>query len=278
VPGLGRIYARAAASALPGRRHNARSTGPVALSRELTVAASPLAAYTRVCGFRLGSALPPTYPHVLAFPLQMTLMTEPSFPFPVPGMVHIRNVITQHRPLAWDQPLQVSASVGTVAPHPRGAQVDLVSEVRLDGEVVWESRSTYLARGATAPTAAAPDAPARDDSMPATVAATWRVSADTGRRYAKVSGDMNPIHLHPLTARLFGFPRTIAHGMWAKARVLAALEGRIPGAFTADVDFRKPVTIPGTVRFTARPAQDGWDVGLWSSSARPHLLGSVRAA
>ena len=50
----------------------------------------------------------------------------------------------------------------------------------------------------------------------------WRLPGDLGRRYAAVSGDRNPIHLYALTAKAFGFPRQIAHGMWSKARCLAA--------------------------------------------------------
>jgi hypothetical protein len=51
----------------------------------------------------------------------------------------------------------------------------------------------------------------------------WRLAGNLGRRYGAVSGDRNPIHLYPVTAKAFGFPTNIAHGMWTKARSLAAL-------------------------------------------------------
>ena len=60
----------------------------------------------------------------------------------------------------------------------------------------------------------------------------WRLPGDLGRRYAAVSGDRNPIHLYPLTAKALGFPRQIAHGMWSLARCVAALENRLPDAVT----------------------------------------------
>ena len=72
---------------------------------------------------------------------------------------------------------------------------------------------------------------------------------DLGRRYAAVSGDHNPIHLYPLTARALGFRRQIAHGMWTKARSIAAIENRLPDVVTVAVAFRKPVFLPGTVAF-----------------------------
>ena len=44
-----------------------------------------LAAYARVCHFRLGDTLPATYPHVLAFPLAMTLCRPRTSPSRPPG-------------------------------------------------------------------------------------------------------------------------------------------------------------------------------------------------
>ena len=55
--------------------------------------------------------------------------------------------------------------------------------------------------------------------------------------------------MHPLSAKLFGFPTAIAHGMWTKARCLAALGPRLDEKFTAEVAFRKPILLPATVKF-----------------------------
>jgi acyl dehydratase len=77
------------------------------------------------------------------------------------------------------------------------------------------------------------------------------LGGDLGRRYGSVSGDRNPIHMHALSARLFGFPQAIAHGMWTKARCLAALEARLPDAYTVDVSFRRPILLPSRVTFSA---------------------------
>ena len=100
-------------------------------------------------------------------------------------------------------------------------------------EPVWPGRSTYLRRGGG--TARSRRGPSDPPTGPASLV---RVPDDIGRRYAAVSGDRNPIHLHALAAKAFGFPSAIAHGMWLKARALAALEGRLPDAFTVDVAFK----------------------------------------
>jgi acyl dehydratase len=101
-----------------------------------------------------------------------------------------------------------------------------------------------------------------------------------GTDYAAVSGDHNPIHTSRLGARLFGgFPRPIAHGMWSKARCLAALEGRLPEAYTCAVSFRAPVPLPSTVAFSAAPTTgSGWAFALHSErSGRTRLTGEVTA-
>ena len=118
------------------------------------------------------------------------------------------------------------------------------------GERVWEGRSTYLRRGRSAADAqgAAPAGGAGAPDVPGgPPAGLLRVPEDLGRRYAAVSGDVNPIHLHALTARTMGFPRAIAHGMWTAARTLAALGPRADGPSSSSVWFRKPVLLPSTV-------------------------------
>jgi len=216
--------------------------------KDAAIDGEKLAAYNRVCGFALRDVLPASYPHVLAFPLQLSLMTDPSFPFPAIGLVHIYNRIVQHRPIRTTERLQISVSATPLEDHPRGKQFSLLSEARVGEEVVWEEISTNLKRGGGAESAVSPgsELPSAEE-LPAT--ATWNLPDDLGRRYGRVSGDLNPIHMHPLSARLFGFESAIAHGMWTKARCLAALEPRLPDAFTVEVVFKKPILLPGNVEF-----------------------------
>jgi acyl dehydratase len=260
-----RVYARIALAALrPGRR-------PAGLpDRELTrgvdVDREHLAAYDRVCGFRLRDELPATYPHVLAFPLVMDLMASGSFPFSPLGLVHVANRIEQLRPLHAGERLDLTVRFADLAPHPRGTQFAVVAEAAVAGEVAWRDRSTYLRREGGGGSGS------RGPGGPAAPTAVWAVPADTGRRYARVSGDANPIHLHPLAAKALGQPGAIAHGMWTKARCLAALEATLPEAFAVDVRFKAPLRLPGRVVFTARP--DGFAVHD-ARSGRPHLAGSL---
>ncbi|WP_416519012.1 MaoC family dehydratase [Streptomyces achromogenes] len=205
-----------------------------------------LAAYERVCGFPTGeSALPLTYPHVLGFPLAMRLMSGRDFPLPLLGLVHTSVEIERSAALPADDEYELSVWVEELAARPRGTEAVVATAVRSRGEVVWSSRSGYLARtgGGTERRGPAADG----ERLPAL--AEWRLGADVGRRYGAVSGDRNPIHLHPFTARLFGFPRPIAHGMWTLARCLAA--HGTPAAAVVRARFRAPVPLPGTVAYGA---------------------------
>jgi acyl dehydratase len=222
------------------------------LRRQFTAGTDPtrLAAYAKVCGFRFGDVVPPTWPHVLAFDAHMALMTDGRFPFQAIGLVHLANRIEQKRPVRAGEELSFTVTPTAIEPHAKGRTFALVTEAEVDGKVVWRETSTMLRRGGGGDGAKKPRRNQTDFEAVET-SVTWKLPGDLGRRYASVSGDSNPIHLHPLSAKAFGFPRAIAHGMWTKARALAALEGRLSDKFTVDVEFKKPILLPSTVAFGA---------------------------
>jgi acyl dehydratase len=245
---------------------------------DIAVDRDRLAAYDRVCGFSLGDTLPPTYPHMLAFPLHLALMTDGSFPFGAIGLVHIENSITARRPILADELLSIRVWATALEPHPRGRQFTIRTEVSVGDEVVWDEASTNLKRGGGSGAAERGERSSSGREELSTTA-TWRLPGDLGRRYGAVSGDLNPIHVHPLTARLFGFPTAIAHGMWTKARCLAALESQLLDAYTVEASFKRPILLPATVAFGETGSvtePGGLRFGVWDASkGTPHLQGHV---
>ena len=273
-PNLAALFAKAAVTswgrggALPDE-HLAR--------KAVTVDEAHFAEYARVCHLPLTDVLPATYPHMLTFPLQMALMSDRSFPLGLPGLVHARNRIDVLRAIRTHEPLDLEIWAENYAQHRSGAAVDLRATASVDGEEVWRSTSTYLARGAKAPDGA----PEADIEVSVGELergiATWRIAGDAGRRYGKVSGDVNPIHMSGLTAKAFGFKRAIAHGMWVKARVLGTLAGRLPDALTVDVAFRKPLLIPSTVTLATQQSDGGWDIAVRNAKGgTEHMVGTIR--
>jgi acyl dehydratase len=289
APSILPLYAKAALPLIPGasRLPFVPGGGKEIPEIELElpgVVADPdaVAAYARACGFALRDTLPPTYPHVLAFPLHMALLADGRFPFGAVGLVHVENRIEQHRPLGIGEELSLRARPTALVPHPNGRTFTIVTEARAGdgGELAWESVSTFLRRGkgeAKAKAKGGAEFPALDADAPAS--AEWKLGGDLGRRYAAVSGDRNPIHMHALTAKPLGFPSAIAHGMWTKARCLAALESRLPDAFAVEVRFRRPILLPARVEFASAEDADGaGGIGFAVRDARkatPHLDGRV---
>ncbi len=285
-PSLTALYPRAVGVPLlrkvPGLGSGGRGLPDTELEvRDVETDPEHLAAYNAVCGFARDDVLPPTYPHIVAFPLAVRIMAERAFPFPLLGLVHIGNEIVQHRPIGADEALRVSVRAQDLEPHDRGTQFAMAAEAHAGEELVWSSRSTYLHRhgkpadGGDAPgggkSSDAGGKAAREPAAPAR--AHWRVPGDIGRRYGAVSGDRNPIHLHGWSAKLFGMPRPITHGMWVKARCLAELGFTLPDAFSVEVRFKLPLFLPAQVAFGTR--EDGSFEVRDASSGKPHLTGAL---
>ena len=287
APGIPGLYARAALGAIPGLGKKGGDSLPAV---ELTLAGAELeaertAAYSRVCGFTQRNTVPGTFPHILAFPLQLKLMTAKDFPFPVLGLVHVANEIEVLGEMPVGASLDFRVHAEDLREHPRGRQLDMVAEAKLDGEVVWKGRSNYLKIERSANSAddteppgvaAGGGTPGRSSGGELAPAGEWSLPGDLGRRYGSVSGDRNPIHMSAITAKAFGFPTAIIHGMWTKARCLAAFEGELPEAYKVQVDFKAPLRIPGKATVKAARTDPARLFSVESPDGeRTHATGSI---
>ncbi|AZF40813.1 putative (3R)-hydroxyacyl-CoA dehydratase HtdX [Pseudomonas sp. R1-43-08] len=234
-----------------------------------------VAAYRKVCGFADSPMLPATYPHILAFGLQMQLLTDQAFPFPLLGLIHLSNRIRLHRPLGSVSELTVGVYTCNLKPHAKGATFDVVTVVEDALGLLWEAESTMLCRGVKLEGEAEERTLVIDAAL--TELTRWKAPADIGRRYARVSGDYNPIHLSAMTAKLFGFPQAIAHGLWNKARTLAAMGAQLPVAnVEIAVEFKKPVRLPSEVILMTSGAGSTGELVLNGAGDIQHLLGKWR--
>ncbi|MDM3884441.1 MaoC family dehydratase [Pseudomonas sp. BCRC 81390] len=231
-----------------------------------------LAAYRRLCHFADDGRLPATYPHVMAFTLQLQLMTGDDFPFPLLGLVHLHNRIEVLRPLGAVEALRFAVYTENLQPHAKGATFDLVSEAEDGIGLLWRENSRMLVRGLKLESEA--NQPVEDEPTALPEATRWYADSDIGRRYAKVCGDYNPIHLSAVSARLFGFPTAIAHGMWSKAMALAALGSHLPqSGYAFEVGFHKPVRLPSEVVLSASEAGAKGALRLDGQGGVLHMLG-----
>ena len=286
LPNASANYAKIIKSMLPvvGKKVSKSKPLPDATYsiNKLKLGRSHLQDYRRICGFADTGQVPPTYFAVLSQAVQMQMMVDEAFPFAMLGLVHIENSVTQYRRIADTETVAMSVSFANLRDHDKGKQFDFDTKVHdSDGELIWEGTSTYLSRQKTSSTKSKKDSPnaGKPTAEADDLDHIFAVPADIGRRYGKVSGDFNPIHIHPLTAKALGFPTAIAHGMWSKAKCLSLMD--LPEAYTASVSFKLPILLPAEVELIGDSHRAMLENGeatfnLYNAkNDKPHLAGEI---
>jgi acyl dehydratase len=252
--------------ALAARRPASLPPGATVPPIEVVIRAVPpdpdrLAALRGLCGLPDDDRMPPTWPHLLATRSHLAILADPAFPVRPLGLVHMAQRIEVLRPLPGSASLDLHCRVAGHRDVPAGQAFDLHTRADAGGEVVWRGVSTYLARRPRAGRSPGARAGSADHPAAGATSTDLAAAADTGRRYARLSGDWNPIHLWPATARLFGFERAIAHGMWTLASVLGAIDRAQPDsrahARTVEARFGRPVLLPAGLRLWCDNAPAG---------------------
>lgn len=277
-PSLGSQLLRAAVARKPSRAADVPRLE--VRVRDFPLDPRQLERYRAVCGFEDDGLLPLTFPQVLATPLHLALLNRPEFPYRLLGMIHVRNRIQQHRRLPPGIPLSLTCWVEGQREARLGREVDLHTRVEAEGATAWEAVTTMLRRlpgNDERPREDKPAEPSPDEApFLGSRPARWDVPADTGWRYARASGDYNPIHLTPLTARPFGFQRAIAHGMWTLGRCVAEMgEAAEVSALTLTTEFRRPLLLPAPVRFQTARHEGGVAFRVTSEEGKPYLTGRL---
>jgi acyl dehydratase len=272
-PSIGVAYLRALLDRRP--RRLPPGAGPFCIEAEVGAVlaeASNLAAYREVCELPDDDRLPLSFPHILAGGVHMGMLLHREFPVRMIGLIHLTHEIELFAPLPADARLALDCRLDSGRTKPRGDEFRLVTEALWNNALAWRETMYFVApalRPARRPPAETPKLPP--------LLGEWPVPADTGRRYARVSGDWNPIHLASLLARPFGFPAAIAHGMWTVARCLGWLtNGVVEAGARLEVRFLKPLLLPGHVRLHAEPPSAAGEQAFWlvsSDNATLHLKG-----
>ncbi len=240
-----------------------------------------LAAYSDVCGAATGGTLPIAYPHILAFPLHLAMLGAEAFPVKLFGLVHVQNRIAMRQPLSADEPAEIRAWIEGHRDTERGQEFDLHTEYVVAGEPLWDETCTFLSRrraagsGKTTTTRTlegAPDATAMKSS-------SFRAPSGLGRRYGFISGDVNPIHMSDLTAKAFGFPRAIAHGMWSLGRLVSDFEpAQFDGGCELSVNFKLPIFMPSWLMLQRWSIENGAGFALRDNQGeKPHVTGTLKS-
>ncbi len=268
---------RAAAGALPFIPRGDLAPNRTVTAERLAIDPANVAAYASVTGLRFGDTVPLTYPFALTFPSVMSLVSGFDFPFPAMGSVHVENQITQYKPIAVTDVVDVSVRAENLREHRKGMLIDLVTDVNVGNDTAWHQVTTFLHQQRTSLSDEPKPEPKKQPKLPPPNA-ILKITPSQIRHYAAVGGDHNPIHTSSIGAKLFGFPAAIAHGMFSAAAVLANIEGRLPGAVEYSVRFGKPVVLPARAGLYVDQTGGGWQLALRNlSKGYPHLTGTITA-
>lgn len=242
--------------------------------REVAIDPRHLAKYAKLCGSDVGAMLPIAYPHVLAMPLHLAMLGAEAFPVKLMGLVHLRNRIVMHQPVPASERGEIRAWIEGHRDGDRGQEFELYTQYLVGGAAIWEETCVFFARrrGARAAMSRGNDVPEGVQ----TSAITLQAPAGIGRRYGFVSGDVNPIHMSNLSAKAFGFPRAIAHGMWSLARIASEFgPALLEGGCDYTVNFRLPIFMPAELTLVRWEIGQGAGFVLRSADGKPHVAGTV---
>jgi acyl dehydratase len=226
-------------------------------------------AYARATGgdgvpafFDARPVTPPFYCATWETALALEMFAGLERPLPLGAIVHVSTEMVWARPLP-PEPVRCRVELDRVERTPRGLRLTVLSRNWLGaGQLCSQGTSVFMVRTKddpsrpSSPPRTEPEAPIVDDGA-WTELERWPLSGAAGRRYARVSGDYNPIHLWPWTARPFGFRAPILHGYATAARTAHALIAqRLRGDPAAlrrmRIAFRAPLPLPCTAALQVR--------------------------
>ena len=164
--------------------------------------------------------------------------------------------LTIDQPLPADEPLQVSGQLVSIDDDGRRAILDqkMITGTRSAPDAITAHLYVFIPLGKKDEDKGAKAKPKDKARVPvdARELAYWKLSAEAGLDFAKLTGDFNPVHWVPAWAHAFGFKSTILHGFGTMAR---AFEGLVRAKFAGDVNairefdvrFTRPLVLPARV-------------------------------
>ncbi|HZH68361.1 MAG TPA: MaoC/PaaZ C-terminal domain-containing protein [Chitinophagales bacterium] len=222
------------------------------------------------------ATVPSTYWYIRLFSMQTLLLAHPDAPFPMPGLVHLSFKINQYTTIYPTDKLDTTVKFGNLIQHDKGTGVETIMSLSRHGQVVWEQKNINLYLGKKGLGIPGEDIVEGEITEP-DLSTLWSLHPKNAIDFAKVSGDFNPIHLHDITAKIFGFRKQIAHGWYSLCRAVSPMSTTIKGIHELYGSFKKPLFLPSKV--LGRTQEDNglvlFDV-INEKEGYPHLKGYVK--
>ena len=234
------------------------------------VGGTPLASFLALAGLEGHPLWPLLYPQAAGFRLLMSLVTDYAFPFPIWGALQVRNRLALRAPFARGDVLDLSARVAEARALDKGSEIDVACTARRGATLVWEGVTTFYYRGqrSTAPGVPPPSSPTPEGPA----VAEWIADAGARLRFARLTGDYNPLHWSDAHARRSGFRRAFHHSQRMLGQCLARLPRR--EGSTLEAWFKGPVYYGAKVALRASADRPGFALFV-DGDERPALLGRL---
>ncbi|MFD2165416.1 MaoC/PaaZ C-terminal domain-containing protein [Thalassotalea euphylliae] len=208
--------------------------------------------------------LPMSYLFNVGYRYLGQLLVQGPFPSGLMGLIHLSSDYEQHQQVDWSQPFDLIVRIDKLKNSKKGITYHLVTELLQSNDVCLTNFNKILdkAKGYRS-------AKTRTIEPPHGQSLSERVlTARLARDYAKLSGDYNPIHLHPLFAKGLGLKSSIMHGMYNVHWLLTQLP---PEQHQKSVNarFNQPCYLPNNIELVPL-SEDSY--GLYSHErAQRHL-------
>ncbi len=280
APSLAAIFLKAFASTKPRYNPNIKEQPCMsAHASGLKINDDHLKSYEEICDFNQKEFVPTTYIQMMANPIMVAMITHQTFPFKALGLIHTQHKIVQHRPVRRYEPIDVTCFLNGFKEHEDHIEFEVLTHASIDQKVVWQSVGTYISRNPKT------SLKRTQSNKKQVVADTvwqqkeWELDYYLGQRYARISGDYNPIHLHKRTARMFGFRRHIIHGMWTLAHCAAQFHGAFD-KFKLEAKFIAPIFLPSKLDFLYDKQSDkiSFQVSNPRNKSKVYVNGSIEKA
>jgi len=218
--------------------------------------------FKQVVGGASNPGVPISYLQCYLNAMPMNMLTARNFPLNVLGSVHESSSIESHKNVSLVSKLTATSNMNSAVLLSNKKDwlfkhVTTVTDDEADGEVVMtltnEFRVLNPERNKVKVEGGKPASVSYDAESGWSKVGAWDYPVDTGRSYAGLNGDINPIHLFPITAKLFGYKSCISHGMYSVCKLMAEGEGVASavqssgGKMKISARFTRPTFLPAEV-------------------------------
>ena len=209
--------------------------------------------------FNMNDSLPITYLYLLAFPSQLALMTSKTFPISVMGLVHLGNTLEYKNKIDVNKPLRLETSA-LIPTKEEGSLFPVLSVNFFQGTtLVATCSSNYIAKRKRKGEKKSEETPVEEPVKLTPIhSEKLTFTKSIALKYARISGDFNPIHISSFLAKNFGFKSSIAHGWCSASRVLAIVEKQKNKKLNyINVSWKTPILLPSDVNVELYDNADG---------------------